>query len=378
MNGLIIGFDAKRAVMNYTGLGNYSRLAIDVVSRAWPDNDYRLYTPRIAANDRLAELASRPGISIVPPDTAFGRRFGAVWRSSGLSRQLRREGVDLYHGLSNELPWGIDVPAVVTIHDVIFRRHPEFYTRTDAMICDRKFGYAARKARQIVAISECTRRDIVEFYGVDPKKITLVYQGCHESFYHPVAPEDIAGVRRRYSLPERYIAAVGTVEARKNQALAVKALRALPDDVGLVIAGRRTAYAREVERTAAKSGVAGRVTFVEGIPFAELPALYAGAQFASYTSRYEGFGIPVIEAIAAGVPVVAATGSCLEEAGGPGAFYVGPDDVDGYADVARRLLADESLRQATVKAGRAHIVRFSAENFAEGLLSAYTKTLQQQ
>lgn len=153
--------------------------------------------------------------------------------------------------------------------------------------------------------------------------------------------------------------------------------RPLPRDLGLVLVGRRTAYARRLDETVSRLGLDGRVMFIENAPMADIPALYAGAVMASYPSFYEGFGLPVIEAIAAGTPVVAATGSCLEEAGGPGALYVDPRDDEAFADAARRLLDDSSLRRHTVAMGRDHITRFRAGNFGQGLIDVYLKTLNQ-
>lgn len=376
MKSFKVGFDAKRAVLNYTGLGNYSRLAIDAISTRLPDNKYYLYTPKVRANDRLDELLGRDNITIRRPDSFTGRAFGSLWRSMGITSQLKTDGMDLFHGLSNELPLGIartGIPSVVTIHDVIFIPHPEFYHRADVEICRRKFGYAARVADRVIAISECTRRDLVRYYGVDRSKIDVVYQGCHASFYRNVSSDEIDAVRRKYGLHNPYIIAVGTVESRKNQLMAVEGLRGLPDDVHLVIVGRRTGYAAMLDAAIASYGLGDRVHFMEGVPFADLPVLYAGAVMASYTSFYEGFGIPVIEAIAAGVPVIAATGSCLEEAGGPGAVYVNPQDVEHFVTNARLLLDDEALRRSMVEAGRSYIGRFSFDNFASGLVAVYEK-----
>ncbi len=376
MKSFKVGFDAKRAVLNYTGLGNYSRLAIDAISTRLPDNKYYLYTPKVKANDRLDELLGRDNITIRRPDSFTGRAFGSLWRSMGITSQLKTDGMDLFHGLSNELPLGIartGIPSVVTIHDVIFIPHPEFYHRADVEICRRKFGYAARVADRVIAISECTRRDLVRYYGVDRSKIDVVYQGCHASFYRNVSPDEIDAVRRKYGLHNPYIIAVGTVESRKNQLIAVEGLRGLPADVHLVIVGRRTGYAAMLDAAIASYGLGDRVHFMEGVPFADLPVLYAGAVMASYTSFYEGFGIPVIEAIAAGVPVIAATGSCLEEAGGPGAVYVNPQDVEHFVANARLLLDDEVLRRSMVEAGRSYIGRFSFDNFASGLVAVYEK-----
>lgn len=378
MKHLTIGFDAKRAVLNLTGIGNYSRLVLDVLTSRYPDNRYLLFTPRAAENPRLDPLLERQCAEVCTPDTAFGRIAPHVWRTRGLTAQLRRAGVDLYHGLSNELPSGIErsgIPSVVTIHDLIFRRVPQSYHAADRRICDWKFRHAAESATRIIAISRRTAADIEELYGIDPDKIDIVYQGCAPAFYAPVTVADIERVRARYRLPERYIVAVGTVEMRKNQQLAVRALTMLPQSVKLVIVGRRSGYAPELDHVISATGVSDRITFLTGIDFADLPALYAGAAAASYTSLYEGFGIPVIEAIASGTPVIAATGSCLEEAGGPGAIYVDPHDPEAYARAAMNIMDDSALRDKMVSSGRQHIRAFSADNFASGLVSTYAKTL---
>lgn len=378
MKNLKIGFDGKRAVMNYTGIGNYSRLALQCIHNVAPDNRLLIYTPRIKSNPRLAPLLELKGVELHRPDTLFGRLAGSVWRSRGICSQLRRDGLDLYHGLSNELPLGIDrcpFPSVVTIHDLIFRRHPEFYHRADVSICDRKFSYAARAATRVIAISERTKADIVELYGVDPAKIDIVYQGCADIFHQPIAAEEIARVRQKYALSGPYIIGVGTVEARKNQLLTLRALANLPKDVSLVIVGRHTAYGRQMQAEAERLGLTSRVCYIQGAPFTDLPPLYAGAVAAAYPSFYEGFGIPMLEAIAAGVPVVAATGSCLEEAGGPGAIYVDPTSVGDFTDAMRSLIDDDALRRRMVADGRRHIARFAGENFGADLVKVYQSML---
>ena len=380
MEKLKIGFDAKRAVRNFTGLGNYSRLVVDVLSREYPAHDYRLYTPSVRQNDRLKPLVGRDNVTLVTPDTAAGRAFPALWRVyGGLTSQIARDGIGLFHGLSNELPLDIaraGIPTVVTIHDLIFRRLPECYKPVDRAIYDYKFRHACENATRVIAISERTRDDIVELYGINPDKIDIVYQGCDPQFAMPVDDTTRARVRAKYKLPERYIIAVGTVEHRKNQLQAVRALRHLPTDVMLIIVGGHNKdYVRDVAREVAALGLTDRVRLLKGVPFADLPALYSMATVASYTSRYEGFGIPVIEAISAGVPVIAATGSCLEEAGGPGAVYVNPDSVDGYVDAARALLDTPAMRHDLVTRGREYIARFSPENFSQGLMETYTKAI---
>ncbi len=376
MEKLKIGFDGKRAVNNNTGLGNYSRLVVETLSAYYPENEYILYAPRTEAGPRLAPILERQNVELYGPDKPLGRKLKAIWRSAGITDQLRRDDIALYHGLSNELPLNIarsGITSVVTIHDIIFRRVPENYKAIDRAIYDYKFRRACRNATRIIAVSERTKTDIMDDYGVDSAKIDVIYQGYHPQFAYPQDFETKQEVREKYSLPERYFISVGTIETRKNQLLAMKTLPALPKDVKMVIVGRRTAYASVLDKFISAHKLADRVIFLENVPFVELPALYAMSRFATYTSRYEGFGIPIVEALSAGVPVIACNGSCLEEAGGAGAFYIDPDDTDAAADAARRLLDDNYLHDKMVEAGRRHIKRFTNAEFARQTMATYRK-----
>ena len=376
---LIVGCDAKRAVMNNTGLGNYSRYVVNIMSAAYPSTRFRLYSPAERDNDRLQPLLERDNVELaVPrlrPDCGLTR---ALWRTIDMPLDLRRDDVTLYHGLSNEMPLTIGgvCPAVVTIHDLIWRRVPGDYSAIDRRLYDFKYGRSARLATRVIAISECTRRDLTADFGIDPAKIDVIYQGVDPVFSLGVDSAARARVREKYKLPETYIAAVGTVEGRKNQMLALRAMERLPESVSLVILGRfRGDYGRKVERFIASAGLSDRVIHLQGVPLADIPAIYSAAAFSSYTSRYEGFGLPVVESLTSGCPVIAATGSCLEEAGGRGAVYVDPADVDAYVEAARMLLDDRYRHDRLADEGRRHVRRFSADNFAKATMACYNKAI---
>ncbi len=377
---LNIGFDAKRAVLNDTGLGGYSREVLAQLSALHPSWRMHLYTPRMRRQPRLDGLLGRQEVTAELP-VGIWKHMSSIWRvRGGITRQLRADGIQLYHGLSNELPLDIarsGIPSVVTIHDVIYRRCPDNYSAVDRRIYDFKYGRSACNATRVVAISRCTARDITEIYQVDPAKIDIVYQSCHPQFALPVTACDLMRVKAQYKLPERYIAIVGTVERRKNQMLAVRALPEIDPEVKLVIVGRgRQGYDAEVMREAQRLKVADRVMMLSGLPFGDLPAIYAGAEVAAYVSVYEGFGLPVVEALSAGTPVIAASGSCLEEAGGEGAVYVHPDDVDAFAREANRLLADATVRDAMVAVGRRNIAATLSTPLGEALTAVYDRTLK--
>jgi glycosyltransferase involved in cell wall biosynthesis len=286
--------------------------------------------------------------------------------------QIQRDGVQVFHGLSGELPMGIrkrGIKTVVTIHDLIFMRHPEYYNSLDVKVYTRKFHHALREANRIVAISECTKRDICELGGVDASRVDVIYQSCAQRFSDFPENRGMWQVRQKYGLPDRYILNVGSIEQRKNVLLAVKALHRLPEDVALVIVGRHTPYANQVSQYVKEHGLFGRVVMLHGVPDDDLPALYRMADAFVYRSRYEGFGIPIIEAIRLGLPVVACTGSCLEEAGGPDSLYVGPDDDEAMAHAISQMLYGAEGRERRIERSRDYVQRFentgAAQRFAE-------------
>ena len=155
---MIFGYDGKRAVLNNTGLGNYSRLLVDVMARFYPDNSYRLYTPVVKPNPRLEEVLGHDNVSLVTPDEKYITRWKPFWRTLNMASQMVGEGVGLIHGLSGELPVNVasaGVPSVVTIHDVIFRYYPECYPLVDRKIYDYKFRKSVHAATRVLAISRC-------------------------------------------------------------------------------------------------------------------------------------------------------------------------------------------------------------------------------
>lgn len=367
-----IGFDAKRIVRNGTGLGSYGRNLINELSAIVPEDvALRLYAPD-AGNDALRhQVHASDRVQFVYPERVM---LKSLWRLSGIVRDLQRDGVDVYHGLSGELPIGIrrsGIRSIVTIHDLIFLRHPEYYNWIDTKIYAWKFRQTVKEADRVIAISECTKRDIMHYGHVPEDRISLVYQSCSTRFKARESEDKLQDVHARYQLPLRYIINVGTIEERKNILLAVKALEHLPGDVSFVAVGRQTAYAEKVLRYAREHGLSDRVHLLSGVPNADLPALYQLAEACVYPSRYEGFGIPIIEAIQSGLPVVACTGSCLEEAGGPDSLYVSPDDAEAMAAALQQLLKGAPGRENRILRSQQYVERFEGNNVAAQMLEIY-------
>lgn len=375
--GLCVAFDGRRALHNPTGLGNYSRYTIEALSRFFK-NDRFLVLGAGRVDPVFTQMLERcPNVEFSGPQGAVWKHWSSMWRSSAIGRQAAAMGADIYHGLSHEVPFiagSAPLATVVTMHDLIWHKFPQDFHAIDHHIYSYKYGRSARLADRVIAISECTRRDVIEILGVPEEKVDVIYQGVDPAF-RPASTEAVADVRGRYGLPERYVACVGTVQWRKNHLLAVQALRQLPQDVKLVVVGRRTDYARTVDRYIDRHHLADRVIRLEGLPFADLPPLYTGAAVSVYPSRYEGFGLPVVESLACGTPVVAATGSCLEEAGGEGALYVGPDDADACGDALNRIIDSTFLHDKLVDRGQLHIRKFNMDDYARRTMQTYTKAI---
>ena len=377
---LKIGLDAKRIVRNGTGLGSYGRtLATDLSKDA--SLDLTLYATDKGRDELRMQVAETPRLRYAYP-TRRASLFGkAYWRSRGIVGQLKRDGIQVYHGLSGELPYGISrsgIKSVVTIHDLIFLRHPEYYNKVDVAIYRRKFHRALKEADAVVAISECTRRDICEFGGIDPDRVEVIYQSCAPRFSGEPDMRLLWRVREFYDLPDRYVLCVGSIERRKNQLLAVEALHHLPEDVSLLLVGRATSYTDELRDYIDSERLHERVMVLHGVPDDHLPALYRMAEAFVYPSRYEGFGIPVIEAIRMGLPVVACTGSCLEEAGGPDSLYVSPDDPQALAHALTQVLVGAEGRQQRIECSQRYVERFGNTHCARHFAELYrTLTIEQ-
>jgi glycosyltransferase involved in cell wall biosynthesis len=375
-----IGFDAKRFFKNFTGLGNYSRFVVDALSVYHPANQYILFTPRQRKHPEIDKLIQRENIEVVSPKGLYSKSFlASLWRTFGIRNNAALNNVQIFHGLSHELPVGLPkkIKQVLTVHDLIFLRYPEFFNPIDVRIYKTKVAYAAKRADCIVAVSQQSANDVQEFLNVEKSKIKVVYQGVHPIFKVNKSSSEVEAVKQKYSLSSEYILNVGTIEERKNLKVLVKALGIIPERerISVVVLGRKTSYYTAVVDEIKRTGLARFFTFIDNASFQDFPAIYQGASLFVYPSLFEGFGIPLVEAIESGIPVVTSQTSSLPEAAGPASAYIDPHNAEGLATTIRKILNDSVLRGSMVSESKKYIAKFQPEVIANELMKVYQSIL---
>jgi glycosyltransferase involved in cell wall biosynthesis len=378
-----IGFDAKRAFHNTTGLGHYSRNLLNALFQSYPEHQYYLFNPKQTLS---ALFQAGENIHEVRPRSFIDKTFSSAWRSSWVKKDLKKLRIDLYHGLSHEIPVGIKktgIKSVVTIHDLIHERYPEQYNPIDVKIYRKKFRYACANADKVIAISEQTKKDIIEFYKTPETKIEICYQHCNPAFAKSAGPAGKETIKKRYDLPAEYFLYVGSIIERKNLLNICKAVRLLQNelDIPLVVIGDGGTYKQKVKEYIKENGLTGRIVFLSEKESAksnqsfksaiDFPAIYQSASAMIYPSFFEGFGIPVIEALWSKIPVITSNVSCLPEAGGEGAYYVNPASPEEIATAMKRIYSDKELRASMIEKGWQHAQNFTPQKHAESVMNVY-------
>jgi len=347
VNRLKIGFDAKRLFNNRTGLGNYSRTLLDNLRRFQSNNDYVLFTPKVSENEFGKKYAQE--FSTV----TAGKTSGTYWRSYGVGKDIKKENIDVFHGLSNELPFRLEgVKKVVTIHDLIFKRLPETYPFLDRQVYDMKSRKSCRNADVVIAISESTKQDIMHYYGVKEEKIKVIYQAC-DAIYYEDTPID-KSILEKYNLPKDYLLSVGSIVERKNLLNTVKAIAELPKDlqIPLVVVGKGKEYRQKVMSFLQSKRMKSQIIWVENCTnISELKQIYQQATTLLYPSEYEGFGLPVVEGLLCKTPVITSNVSSLPEAAGDGALQVNPHSVEEIVGAMEKVLTDREFVEDLVEKG---------------------------
>ena len=381
-----IGFDAKRAYHNGTGLGHYSRTLIRSLAEYFPQHEYFLFNPK------PSELFHLDGNNIheIVPGNLLHKTLSSLWRTAWIKNDLEKNEIDIYHGLSNEIPFDIQktgIASVVSIHDIIFERYPEQYSRIDVEIYKRKFRYACEHADKIIAISEQTKSDIIEFYKTPEEKIAVCYQSCNPAFAKQVDEKIKQQTRQKYSLPDQYFLYVGSIIERKNLLGICKAIYLLRNDlqIPLVVIGDGTKYKQQVKDFIKQNGLDSQVIFLSENPLAKVassflraedfPAIYQMAIAMIYPSFFEGFGIPVLESLWSRLPVITSNVSSLPEAGGDGACYVNPNNAEEVAEGMKKIYTDKIFADGLKEKGWQYAQKFTQQKCAAGVMNVYKELI---
>ncbi|MDR2148720.1 MAG: glycosyltransferase family 4 protein [Tannerella sp.] len=367
-----VAFDAKRAFHNHRGLGNYSRNMIRILSESYSENEYFLLNPKVKKN--IDFPINRNNTKILYPKNIFYKMFPALWRSYGCISDINALNINIFHGLSQELPLGIHrtkIKTVATVHDTIFMRYPEQYDKVYRNIFIKKNKYIAKNADKIIAISETTKQDFIHFFNAEPDKIDVVYQGCNNLFHEKISREKLAEVRVKFRLPDNYLLAVGAIEPRKNMETILKSIKQGNIALPFVIVGKETNYLRVIKQLIMELGIEQQIIFLHNVSIEDLPAIYKMSDIFIYLSMFEGFGIPIVEALSVGVPVITTRGGVFKETGGNTCLYVDYDNIDEMAAGLELLLSDQNLRKQMIDDGLKHVQLFSDENIAKNILKTY-------
>ena len=382
-----IGFDAKRAFHNSTGLGQYSRTLIRLLAQYYPHHQYYLFNPKKS----LAYSLDGDNIHEILPTSFPDTLLRSAWRSSWVKDDLQRLHIDVYHGLSHEIPLGVKktgIKTVVTIHDLMPERYPGHYNPIDVKIYRKKFLYACRQSDRVVAISEQTRQDIIDFYKIPAEKIDICYQSCSPVFNVMVGEEEKKRIAEKYDLPPEFFLSVGSIIERKNLLNVCKAFFLLRNDLDtpLVVIGEGGKYKQQVKDFILQHDLEHKIIFLsekkkhrnrnDFLSTSDLAVIYQSAIAMIYPSFFEGFGAPVLEALWSRLPVITSNVSCLPEVGGPGAYYVNPNNATEIAEGIMKIYFDKDLVAEMKRKGLEHTLNFSPEKYAESVMNVYRKLVK--
>ncbi len=362
-----IGIDASRAARaQRTGTEGYSLHLIQALLALDQTNDYTLYFNQAPAAGLLPQ-GSRCRHRVMP--------FPRLWTHLRLSVEMALHPPDVLLVPAHVLPLIHPRRSVVTIHDLGYLREPQAHRPLDRLYLDLSNRYHVRAAARLLAISQATKDDLVSRYRVAPERVVVTHLAAGEDMRPVEDAARMAAVRARYGLAGEYLLYVGTLQPRKNLARLMQGfapVAAQHPALQLVLAGKKGWMYEDIFAQVRQLGLEGRVVFTGYVDTADLPALYSGALAFVFPSLYEGFGMPVLEAMACGAPVVAANTSSLPEVAGDAALLVDPTDVDAISGALARLAGDAALRRELRARGLAQAARFSWERCARETLAAMT------
>lgn len=372
----MIYIDVSTAVHSRAGLGRYAERLAQKVGEREPIHLFHNLAADGKMPDSLDQFQARSIKAGFKP-----------WRMAVLLAHLGHIGFNrlvpdatIFHSTEHLLMPLRNVPTVMTVHDLIFKLFPAYHKSLNYWYLNWAMPIYCQRATALITVSESSKRDIVHHYGIDPKKVHVVYEAPAEHFTPPT-PEEITIAKQKYGLPERYVLHIGTLEPRKNIPALIEAVARLratsQPDLQLVLAGAKGWLFDEIFEKMAQPELAGAVQALGYVPDRDLAAVIGGAALGVQPSLYEGFGLPVLEHMACGQVVACSGRSSLPEVGGSAAAYFDPENLDEMVTVINRLLTSTSEYQSRQAEGFNQVSRFSWDRAAEETLAVYNLTLKQ-
>ena len=374
-----IGIDGTDAILNNnTAEGTYSRTLIEALAENYPRSRFYVYTTFIDDNTKAMTLMVRPNVKVKESERRF---FKNRWRDvKGMLKRGEKHHLDVFHGAGGQLPSQMDkfhMMAVATIHSLAPLIYPDDFSGKERRQRLKILKRTCRLARHIVACSNDEKADLTQRLDIDPDRISVIYPAFDNRFRTGVSPILLDEVRIRYKLPDKYILVVSTLHEHRNLMLVLQAMTRLNDpDIGLVVVGQATGhFHHQAMRYAAEHHLASRITHIERAHANDMAALYQGATVFAMPTRYDTFGMAMVEAQACGTPVVAADIPVLREVAADGALFVGTDDPDAMADAFETLIQNDAERDRLIALGRRNADRFDTKTFAESMMDLYHRLL---
>lgn len=367
-----IGIDGRYIQDHFPGIGRYTYNLVQALAKAAPEDSFvLLYNPQLVNTRYDLERLKAPNVEVVSVDLPTFS-LTEQYRSSSLIRYL---GLDLFHSPYYIKPYFLPCPSLVTIYDLIPKLYPQYMPSLwKRAIFEVAIRLAVGGARQVICVSQSAKEDLVRLLGVLPSKVWVTPLGVDTQF-NPVNEKAIFNLCQKYDLPEGYILYLGINKPHKNLVRLVEAFAKVKTGRKLVLAGKEDPRYREVHEAVKQLSLQERVVFLDQVPEDDLPALYGGAALFVFPSLYEGFGLPLLEAMACGVPVVCSSTSSLPEIAGRAAVMIDPLDVSQLARALERVLEDSDLRASMREEGLKQAAHFSWERTAKETLAVYRQVL---
>lgn len=363
-----IGIDISTLTKSPDGVNCYLLNLVEHLSLIDGENSYFLYTNR-RINLRIPRVNIKNNNFVLRQSNNSHR---LIWMQCQLPFLLKKDRIDVLHSPCYNTPLVSGVPSVVTVHDASSSLFPEQFVLKHRFVYSTLVPLSAKKASRIIAVSEHTKQDIIKLFKISESKIDTIHEGVNKTFY-PRRNDEVDSVKHRYNIEGNYVLFVGTLQPRKNLVYCIKAFNLLNMEYKLVIAGKKGWFYDNIFRTVRQLNLVSQVVFLGHVPEEDLPLLYSGASLFVFPSLYEGFGLPPLEAMACGAPVIASDTSCFPEILDKSAVLVDPHNVRQFADEMSKILLDRQLRKKMTSLGLERVKQFNWEKTARETLKTYSE-----